>query len=99
MTEVARATANGVSLEVEVKVRASNTRVLGVKAGRLSVALAAPPVDGAANDALCRALAEHFELPRSRVQIRSGKQSRRKIVDLEGAKLAEVLARIAHGAG
>jgi uncharacterized protein len=94
LTAPARATARGVSVEVEVKVRASRTRVLGIKAGRLSVALAAPPVDGAANEALRRALAEHFDVPRADVQIIAGEKSRRKVVELTGAHLDAILARL-----
>jgi uncharacterized protein len=81
-------------VEVEVKVRASRTRVLGIKAGRLSVALAAPPVDGAANEALRYALAEHFDVPRAEVRIIAGEKSRRKVVELIGASLDAVLARL-----
>lgn len=92
---LARATKDGVRIEVEVKVRASRTAVLGVREQRLSVALAAPPVDGAANDALRRALAELFELPRQDVSIVSGEKSRRKLIELRGVDLARVLARVA----
>lgn len=91
---LARASKDGVRIEVEVKVRASRTAVLGVREQRLSVALAAPPVDGAANEALRRALAELFELPRQSVLIVSGEKSRRKLVELRGTGLAQVLARL-----
>jgi len=91
---LARASKNGVRIEVEVKVRASRSAVLGVREQRLAVALAAPPVDGAANEALRRALAEFFELPRQSVQIVSGEKSRRKLVELHGVDLAPVLARL-----
>ncbi len=87
-----RAIAGGVRLEVEVKVRASRTAVLGVKAERLSVSLSAPPVDGAANEALRRLLAEHFHLPRQSVQIVGGEKSRRKLVELSGLDEAALLA-------
>jgi uncharacterized protein (TIGR00251 family) len=92
---LARAASGGVRLEVEVKVRASRTAVLGVREQRLSVALAAPPVDGAANEALRRALAELFDLPRQDVVIVTGEKSRRKLVELRGASLEQVLARLA----
>jgi uncharacterized protein (TIGR00251 family) len=89
-----REVAGGVRIDVEVKVRASRTRVLGVKAERLSVSLAAPPVDGAANDALQRALADHFGVSRSQVRLIAGEKSRRKVVELSGITQAEALARI-----
>ena len=87
-------TATGVRVDVEVKVRASQSRVLGIKANRLSVALAAPPVDGAANAALIETLAEHFDLPRRQVQLIAGERSRRKVVELTGLSKAALLARI-----
>jgi uncharacterized protein (TIGR00251 family) len=81
-----------VRVDVEVKVRASRTKLLGMKAERLVVALAAPPVDGAANEALRRALAEHFGLPLKSVNIVAGEKSRRKVVELSGVSLEQVLA-------
>lgn len=90
----ARSSSGGVSLDVEVKVRASRTAVLGIRDGRLSVALAAPPVDGAANEALRRALAYFFDVPRQAVQLAAGERSRRKRVELSGLTLEQVLARI-----
>jgi uncharacterized protein (TIGR00251 family) len=92
---VVRETPDGVRVDIEVKVRASRTRVLGVKADRLCVALAVPPVDGAANEALERALAEHFDLPRRQVRLVMGEKSRRKVVELRGVTASEVLARLA----
>jgi len=91
---LARESKDGVRIEVEVKVRASRSAVLGVREQRLGVALAAPPVDGAANEALRRVLAEHFELPRQSVQIVGGEKSRRKLVELRGVSLAQALARL-----
>jgi uncharacterized protein (TIGR00251 family) len=90
-----KSTPRGVTLDVEVKVRASKSRVLGVKGERLSVALAAPPVDGAANEALRRTLAEFFEIPRAQVSIIAGEKSRRKAVELGGLSPAEVSKRLA----
>jgi uncharacterized protein (TIGR00251 family) len=87
-------TPTGVRVDIEVKVRASQSRVLGVKANRLSVALAAPPVDGAANAALIETLAEHFDLPRRQVQLIAGDRSRRKVVELTGLSKSSLLARI-----
>ena len=89
-----RTSKEGVRIEVEVKVRASRTSVLGVKSERLSVALAAPPVDGAANDVLLRLLAEVFELPRRDVSLVGGEKSRRKVVELRGLRPEAVLARL-----
>lgn len=87
-------TPTGVRIEVEVKVRASKSRVLGVKAGKLSVALAAAPVDGEANQELIDTLAAHFELPRRQVRLVSGERSRRKLVELGGLRTGDVRRRL-----
>jgi uncharacterized protein YggU (UPF0235/DUF167 family) len=50
----------------------------------LSLRLAAPPVDGAANEALCRYLAELLNVSRSCVTLRSGEASRIKQVHIAG---------------
>jgi uncharacterized protein (TIGR00251 family) len=87
-------TSHGVRLDVEVKLRASKSRVLGIKGERLSVALAAAPVDGAANQELIETLAEHFGVPRRQVRILAGAKSRRKVVELDGLGADEVRARL-----
>ena len=72
-------------LKVRVKPRASKSRVLGVREDVLEVAVAAPPVDGAANEELVRTLAEHYGVPKRAVEILSGETARIKIVRVVGA--------------
>jgi hypothetical protein len=59
----------------------------------LSIRLAAPPVDGAANQALIAFLARILGIPKSAVSIASGEKSRLKIVSLAGAT-PEALGRL-----
>jgi uncharacterized protein (TIGR00251 family) len=92
-----RATPHGVAFDVDVKVRAKQTRITGVRTGRLGVALAAVPVDGAANEALRRTLAEHLGVSRSQVRIVSGETYRRKVVEITGMGVADVVARLDQG--
>jgi len=87
-------TSTSVRLLVEVKLRASKSRVLGVKGERLSVALAAAPVDGAANQELIETLAEHFGVARRQLRIVAGAKSRRKLVEIDGLAAADVRARL-----
>jgi hypothetical protein len=89
-----RETARGVAFDVEVKVRAKQTRITGVRTGRLGVALAAVPVDGAANEALRRTLAEHLGVSRGQVRIVLGETHRRKVVEITGMSVAEIAARL-----
>jgi uncharacterized protein len=73
-------------LKVRVKPRASKSRVLGMKGDELEVAVAAPPVDGAANLELVRTLAEHYGVAKSAVEIVSGLGGRSKIVRISGTR-------------
>jgi uncharacterized protein YggU (UPF0235/DUF167 family) len=51
--------------------------------GTLHVHVRAAPVDGAANEAVIRLLARHFDVPRSRVALVAGGTARRKIVEID----------------
>lgn len=62
--------------------------------GRLRVRLAAPAVEGRANDALVRLLAELLGVRRENVRLVAGARSRRKLVHLSGVTLAEAAARL-----
>ena len=74
-------------IEVRVQPRASSNEIVGIREGVLRVRLQAPPVDGAANDALVRFLADEFGVPRRQVRIVSGFGSRNKVVEVEAVAL------------
>jgi uncharacterized protein YggU (UPF0235/DUF167 family) len=61
-------------------------RIEGVADGVLRARVAARPVDGAANEALLRLLADALNVPRSRVSLRSGARSRVKVIEVEGVE-------------
>jgi uncharacterized protein len=77
---------------VRVAPRASRNAVEGEHDGALKVRLTAPPLDGRANDALRRVLAERLNVPISAVRIVSGEKSRTKRVVVAGVSRAEVAA-------
>lgn len=85
---------DGVEVAVLVQPRASRSRVVGEHDGQLKVQLAAPPVEGAANEALQVLLAEVFGVPRRSVRLISGETSRRKRVHVAGVTLAQATAAI-----
>jgi uncharacterized protein len=74
------------ALQFKVKVvpRASRTEIVGEQDGALRIRIAAPPVAGAANEELVRALAKSFALPRNAIEIASGHASRTKQVRVKG---------------
>ena len=69
---------------MRVQPRASRTEVAGPYGDALRIRLAAPPVDGAANDALVRFLAERLEVSRAAVRIEAGASGRSKVVAIDG---------------
>jgi uncharacterized protein (TIGR00251 family) len=73
-------------IRVQVVPRASRSEVLGEHNGSLRVRIAAPPVDGAANEELIRLLAKKFGVSRSAVKILSGQHARTKQVGIEIGK-------------
>jgi len=73
-----------VRIRVHVQPRAARTMAAGMHDGCWKIRLAAPPVDGAANDELVAFLAERLGIAKSRVRIVSGASARRKLVEIEG---------------
>lgn len=78
---------------VRVVPRASKSAVGGEHGGALKVRVAAPPVEGAANEELSRVLAEAFGVAARDVEVLSGHASRAKRVRVRGGR-PEVLARL-----
>jgi len=60
----------------------------------LKARLTAPPVDGAANDALIALLAQRLGLPKRAISIARGATGRQKIVEIAGITEAEVAAKL-----
>lgn len=82
------------TLRVRVQPRASREGLGGVRAGALVVRLAAPPVEGQANEALVRYVARLLGLPPSSVRLQQGARGREKVLLLSGAALPAVQGRL-----
>lgn len=78
-----RADGAGTLLDVHVMPNARRTEVCGLHSGALKLRLAAPPVDGQANECLRRWIAEELKLTRKQVSLKRGTTSRRKQVFVE----------------
>lgn len=81
---------------VRVVPRAPHSAIVGEHDGALRVRIAAPPVDGAANEELVLTLAKAFNVPRSAVEITAGHSSKLKHVNVTGARpdALEALGRV-----
>jgi uncharacterized protein YggU (UPF0235/DUF167 family) len=73
--------------------RAPVDRVDGVLDGVLRARVAAPPVEGAANQALIRLIAQELGVARSSVRLIAGAAGRQKLLVVEGVSADDVLAR------
>jgi uncharacterized protein (TIGR00251 family) len=87
-------TAEGVRLRVKAVPRASRSEVAGIYGDAVRVRLAAPPVDGAANEELIRFLADALSLPRTAIRLVSGQTSRSKVITIVGVALEQVRVRL-----
>ena len=79
-----RTTRDGITVDVWVMPRASRDSVGGLHGDRIKVAVSAPPVDGAANEAVCIALAKAFSVQKSRVEVVHGHKGRQKTLAVCG---------------
>lgn len=75
-----------ITLRVHVQPGAKRTEVAGTHGDALKIRLAAPPVDGQANEALLSYLADQFGVPKRQVELVSGQASRSKRVVVHGPK-------------
>jgi uncharacterized protein (TIGR00251 family) len=81
-------------LTVKVHPRARRSEITGRLGDAWKLSLAAPPVDGKANDECIRFLAERAGVPRSRVRIVTGLTSRIKVVEIEGVPQDDLERRL-----
>ncbi len=56
--------------------------VLRTGPSALTLYLREKPIDGAANQALIRLLSDHFQIPKTSIQIKSGARGRKKLVEI-----------------
>lgn len=85
----------GAVVALHVQPGARRSTVVGVHAGRLKLALQAPPVEGRANAALVAFLAATLRIPRRQVLLVAGEHSRDKRVELRGVDAAAVARALA----
>ena len=64
--------------------------------GTLKVRITAPPVDGAANEALIALLADRLGVPRRAISIVRGARGRQKVVEIVGMTQEEVERKMKH---
>ena len=80
---------SGIRLTVQITPNAKKTETIGVLDSMLKIRLHAQPIEGKANEALVRYLADMLDVPKSAVSITHGHTSKRKIVEVVTAMTAD----------
>jgi uncharacterized protein (TIGR00251 family) len=83
-----------VTFTVRVQPRASRSELAGVHGDALKVRLAAPPVDGEANEECVRLLSRVLGVGRASVTIVTGHASKTKVVRVHGLAARELRTRL-----
>jgi uncharacterized protein (TIGR00251 family) len=75
------------TLTLHIQPGAKRSEVVGLHGDALKIRLAAPPVEGRANEALLKFIAESFGVPLRQVELKQGGQSRHKVVMVTDSKI------------
>ena len=87
MSEWYRRNGDIVTLTLHIQPGAKRTEVAGLHGDALKIRLAAPPIEGRANEALLKFIAESFDVPLRQVELKQGGQSRHKVVAVTGSRV------------
>ena len=85
---------DAIRFEVHAHPRSSKSAVRGVRGRALDVALAAPPIDGLANEELVATLAAALCVGKQRIRLVRGASGKRKIIEIRDLPAAEIRARL-----
>ncbi|MBA4381434.1 MAG: YggU family protein [Sideroxydans sp.] len=88
MSEWYRRDGDILSLTLHVQPGAKRTEISGLHGEALKIRLAAPPIEGRANEALLRFVADTFDVTLRQVELKQGGQSRHKVVLVTGSNVA-----------
>jgi uncharacterized protein (TIGR00251 family) len=82
-----RSNAGVITLTLHVQPGAKRSEISGLHGDALKLRLAAPPIEGRANEALLKYIATLFEVTLRQVELKHGLQSRSKVVAITGSKV------------
>jgi len=89
------ALADGVRLAVQITPNAKNTEVIGLLVDVLKIRLQAQPIEGKANEALIRYIADTLHVPKRAVHITHGQTSKRKMLEIKASHLTLAQVQLA----
>lgn len=74
-------------LTLHVQPGAKRSEIVGLHGEALKIKLSAPPIEGRANEALLKYIAELFAVPLRNIELKHGGQSRHKVVAVTGSSI------------
>jgi uncharacterized protein (TIGR00251 family) len=89
-----RDTPDGCTLNVRIHPGARKNAITGVHDAALKISLTTPPIEGRANEALIAFLSDQLHVPKSRIALITGTNSRSKTLRITGKSAAEVQAAL-----
>lgn len=87
MAEWYRRREDVITLTLHVQPGAKRSEIVGLHGEALKIRLAAPPIEGRANEALLKFIASVFAVPLRNVELHHGSQSRHKVVAITGSRI------------
>lgn len=81
-------------LKLHVNPRSSRNEITGWRDDVLCLKITAPPVEGAANEAVLKYLAQVLEIRRNKIELVSGQRGREKTVRISDISILEVTRRL-----
>jgi uncharacterized protein (TIGR00251 family) len=76
-----------ITLTLHVQPGAKRSEIAGLHGDALKIRLAAPPIEGRANEALLKFIAKLFDVPLRQVELKRGEQSRHKIILVQRSRV------------
>ena len=76
-----------ITLTLHVQPGAKRSGIVGLHGDALKIKLAAPPIEGRANEALLKFLAGLFAVPLRNVELLHGEQSRHKVISVRDSRI------------
>jgi uncharacterized protein (TIGR00251 family) len=76
-----------ITLTLHIQPGAKRSEIVGLHGDALKIKLAAPPIEGRANEALLKFIADLFAVPLRNTELKQGGQSRHKVVAVSGSNV------------
>jgi uncharacterized protein len=87
MADWYRREGENITLTLHVQPGAKRSEIAGLHGDALKIRLAAPPIEGRANEALLKFIAKLFDVPLRQVELKRGEQSRHKVILVQRSRI------------